>query len=319
MEGNDSSHLPDKQYLFPIPQKEKNPYQKKRFQREHEVVIKLTTEQQEILTLLISELFQDIHLVKSEDGKWVWCYCKYYGDINELDQVLEALKGKAITGLGESGGNRFLEFFVDIKSLPISGTFPTETKVRRRHGLLLYSLLAVGLSAFLIILYFSLLPLISSMSKPRENPLSMSHPSWNKFVFPQYQAGWSEIEREFGFNDQDMIDLFRQIKDVEKYSYGYGQMLNDLTIYPEIIRRALNILILKNIRTTNDLSFLLSELKPAFIWNHAFPDQQEGYYSNLEHSQFENRVIFVFYEDVLLKDDRFGQQLITKITSHPKP
>lgn len=62
----------------------------------HEIIIKFHAQQKSRIASLLSEFFYDIHFAQSEDGNWVWAYCRYSGDIGELDQKLYDLKTKGL-------------------------------------------------------------------------------------------------------------------------------------------------------------------------------------------------------------------------------
>jgi len=302
---------------LPILREEKNLIKQREYPNGHEIVIKFHAQQKGQIVSLLSELFYDIHFAQSEDGKWLWAYCKYNGDINELDQKLYTLRTKGLIGIGQGSENAILELFVDLKNFPIQRALQGPPKVKKNKAVP-YILFFIAMF-FIFASYSYLSPLIAffieskvqpSFSAKSEKSFNASHPSWNKFIFPRYQDKWMEIRENFGFNNQEMVEIFRRIKDIERYRYGSGQMLNDLTVYPEVIERALNILVLRNVKTTGDLDNLVNELKPKFTYSRAFPDEQNEYVNMLDNRQFNNMGILAFYEDVLQKEGRFTQELI---------
>ena len=73
-------------------------------------------------------------------------------------------------------------------------------------------------------------------------------------------------------------------------------------------------IVLKNVKDTEELKELFHDLELRFAYSQSFPDEEVGKYVNmLDGRQFGNMVILVFYGDALLAHEDFTNRLIIKI------
>jgi len=283
--------------------------------REHEAIFRFHASERDALFSLLKEAkFYNIRIAEIEGGDFLLAYCKYLGDIRELDREILKLKGRALLAIGERKDGGIFDFFVSFADIGPS-KFPISHKYKQRRYFLIF--LPVLLLIGVLFGWKTLLPKIISAVEVKnsirlEKPIT--YPSWNRFVFHEFQPAWLKIKRDYNMDDQEMIRLFKLIKDIPRYRISPGQQLNDLTIYPEIIDRALGLIVLKNVKGLKELEELFHYLEIKFIYAQSFPDEKAGKHLNmLDGRQFENLVILTFYEDVLLPNEDFTNMLITKI------
>ncbi|MBU1209078.1 MAG: hypothetical protein KKH04_19495 [Proteobacteria bacterium] len=284
----------------------------------HEVIIKFPwTSKASILELLQSS-FSDVKIAQAKDREYLLAHCLFQGHLKELDEHLRVLKSKAMLILGVKSEDGILEFFMEVEEMArpqllgkVEKTSPGFPHIKRLIPL--FILVAIFAGGILLVPKF--LQFVESRHAVSSINLAVKapKPSWNKFIAPERQGAWLEVQREFCLNDHLMLGLFKNIKDIERYRYGYGQLLNDLTIYPEIIKRALALIILKNIHNLDELSKLVEDLKLKYLYSRSFPDEKNGLYVNALDPKQDNMIILIFYEDVLLKKKDFAQMLIEGI------
>jgi len=281
----------------------------------HEVIIRFPRAQKQIILELLRSSFSEVKIVQNKTGQYLLAHCFFQGDLKRLDQELKALQSKAVVVCGEKSEEGILEFFIEISEIvrpqPLLGEVK---KPSQKFSPLIMLLLAAIFIGGGLWGGPKLLSLIESRMETRQitvhsiNPWTKAlSPSWNKFVIPQHQEGWLVFQREFRLSDKLMLELFKNIKDVGQY--GHGQLYNDLTIYPEVMSRAVGLLVLQNVRNFEDFSRLTEEIRLKYLYSRAFPDEEKEYVNALSPQQ-ENGIILSFYEDVLLKNQDFTKMLI---------
>lgn len=282
----------------------------------HEVVIKFSRAQKKLVVELLKEhRFGKVSIVRRE-GKDYFVYCQFAGDMQELDRQLKLLRSKALLSCGEeeNGKSSILEFFVDFKEL-LAGSSPLMQQAEKKRRILFLSVVALSMAVLLIMIAPKVLRQIKtkpvSVLNPRLIKSSPVYPAWNKFILPRHQQGWAELKKEFSLDESTMLEIFRKIKSTS-YS-GYSGIAKDLTLYPEIIKRALSMIILKDVKDVEELQKLGEDLKGKFVHGQPFPDQSERHYINvLDSRQSENMIVLSFYEHIT-KDPSFASFLINKI------
>ena len=288
----------------------------------HEAIIKFPHSQKAKIQELL-ENFPETRLIQSEDGR-SWVHCRFEGDIKKFHQELRELQSKAMVMCGEDSGEGMPEFFIEINQWsrpqqplnqlgkPLSWSWRVWQEKPPLFMLILAGIFILG------VLWGAprFLGLIASRMEAKQdvvgsvNPWGAPKPSWNKFVMRQYQERWLALQQEFGLSDRLMLELFKNIKNTGQY--GYGQIYNDLTIYPEIMRRALGIIVLQNVHNLEDFSGLVEELRLKYLYGQTFPDEDEQEkYPTLTPEG--NGIILVFYENVLFLKKEFTKILIGEL------
>jgi hypothetical protein len=284
----------------------------------HELIIKFRDIHKELIAeILKGHPFSKIKIVRKDQGEY-FAYCQFTGDIKELNNQLKALKTKALLSVGKQEGDKstILEFFVDFNELsPVIPVLPGP----KRKGNKAFIWTATLLGLFLLLLAANKLrPVIEkgltlSVPKAKITELSPARPAWNMFVLPRYQPGWLEVKKTFELDEITILECFKKIKSTG-YE-GHSGILNDLTKYPEIIKRALSLIILENVKDTNQLETMVQGLKSKFLRSQPFPDQANRDYAfinALDYGQTENAIVLTFYEHIL-KDTSFASFCIIKI------
>jgi hypothetical protein len=242
----------------------------------HELIIKFRDIHKELIVeLLKGHPFDNIKIVRKDHGEY-FAYCQFSGDIKELNKQLEALKTKALLSIGKQDRDKstVLEFFVDFNELPsvrpvLSGPH------RRRNKAFIWTAVFVGL-VLLALTANKVRPLIEKRLTPAAptqkgiEPLP-TRPAWNMFVLPRYQPGWLDVKQTFGLGESTMLRFLKKIKSTE--FEGHSGILSDLTEYPRIIKRALSLIILKNVKDANQLETMVQGLKATYLQSQPFPDQ----------------------------------------------
>jgi len=288
-----------------------------RLDKGHEVIFRFPARKSEpILSLLKEAHFNDMRIAEIEKGELLLVYCRYFGDIKELDKKLQGLKSRAILTIGERRDSGIFDFFMSFADITPSSKLLNPTKVNQRRYF--YIFLLVFLFMGVLFGWKTLLPKLASMIESKRpvrlEKLPVTYPLWNKFILPEFQLAWLKIKRDYNLDNKEMIGLFKLIKDIPAYRASAGQRLNDLTIYPEIIDRALGLLVLKNVKDLKELNKLFHDLELRFLYSQSFPDEKAGKYVNMfDASQFGNMIILSFYGDVLLANGDFTKRLLTRI------
>ncbi len=275
----------------------------------HEIIIKFDRAREELILELLKEQSFGGFKIFRKNKKDCFAYCQFSGDVQELDKQLKILKSKALLSYGEQEEKgTILEFFIDFdKFLPISAVL-SKSKERRKRLALHVSILIVVFLMAIVVLRYSIIKrsLIFSVPTSKIAQPVAAHPSWNMFILPRYQAGWIRVKKEFTLDEKTMRGLFKKIKSTGYQ--GYGQILNDLTEYPEIILRALQLIVLSNVKDFTQLQKLTTDLNEKFLRSLPFFDQSKN---PIGHKQFENLVIITFYKHIS-KDPSFVSFLVNK-------
>lgn len=295
----------------------------------HEVIFRFPASKRDLLFSLLKEAhFNDIRTTEIEGGELLLAYCRYVGDIKELDKRLQELKSRALLTIGEERDSGLFDFFMHFGDItpsmvlnqpePKSNQRRLKIKEKKLKIILIFSLFS-----FLFGVLFGWKTLLSRLvSKVETNAKDYvrlekppaTYSQWNRVIFPEFQPAWLKIKRDYNLEDREMIELFKLIKDMPSYKTSRGQCLNDLTIYPEIVDRALGLIVLKNVKDIEELKELFHDLELKFAYSQSFPDEEGGKYVNiLDGRQFGNMVILAFYGDALLAHEDFTNRLITKI------
>ncbi len=286
----------------------------------HEVVIKFPRAQKKSILELLKNSFSEIKVAQGKDSRYMLAHCLFQGQLQRLDQELRVLQSKAILICGEKSEGGMLEFFMELGEIArprLLGGLEKTPQHFRSEKLVLYLVLAGVFATGVFLLAPSFFKLMESKMESRQqvavrNPWTKApNPSWNKFVMPQHQGAWLAVQAEFNLSDKLMLELFPNIKDVGHY--GYGRIWNDLTVYPEIMERALGLIVLKNIRSPDDLTRLTKDLKTRYLYSRPFPDEKQNQDVNMRDFRSGNGIILVFYEDVLLKKKDFCKILIGEV------
>jgi len=290
----------------------------------HEVVIKFPRGQKElILDLLQKHSFVDVKQTISRDG-YCFAYCLYNGDIRELDTQLKDLESKALLSIGErtEGENTFLEFFLPSGDLLPASHIPVRTQPGKmeRMGNLIYTVIFLILTFVAGIAFNGYLPITKiaaslTSSSPSLATESVANipiipASWGKYVAPECQPAWWRIKKDLFLDGTIMTRLFERIKSTD--DSGYSRTLDDLTIYPETIRRALDLVVFQNVKDFDQLQALINELKSRYFYSQSFPDQSKTFINASDRSQSGNAVILAFYR-VILKDPTFASSLLNNL------
>jgi len=287
----------------------------------YEVIFRFSaTKRGRISSLLEEAHFNDVRITEIEGGELLLAYCRYVGDIKELDKRLQELKSRALLTIGEERDNGFFDFFMHFENTaPFRALNRPEPERNQRRYFFIF--LSVFLFIGVLFGWKTLLPrrLVSKVETDAKDHVRLEKPpvtysQWNRVIFPEFQPAWLKIKRDYSLEDREMTELFKLIKDMPSYKTSRGQRLNDLTIYPEIIDRALGLIVLKNVKDTEELKELFHDLELRFAYSQSFPDEEVGKYVNmLDGRQFGNMVILVFYGDALLAHEDFTNRLIIKI------
>ncbi|KAF0122939.1 MAG: hypothetical protein FD151_537 [bacterium] len=288
--------------------------------RGHEVIFRFPAGKREHISSLLKEAhFNDVRITEIEGGELLLAYCRYVGDIKELDKRLQELKSRALLTIGEERDSGLFDFFMHFEdTAPFRALNPPEPERNQRRYFFIF--LSVFLFICVLFGWKTLLPrLVSKVETDAKDYVRLEKPpttysQWNRVIFPEFQPAWLKIKRDYNLEDREMIELFKLIKDMPSYKTSRGQCLNDLTIYPEIVDRALGLIVLKNVKDIEELKELFHDLELKFAYSQSFPDEEGGKYVNiLDGRQFGNMVILAFYGDALLAHEDFTNRLITKI------
>ncbi|MBI4618901.1 MAG: hypothetical protein HY739_01855 [Desulfobacterales bacterium] len=286
----------------------------------HEVIFRFSAGKREHISSLLKEAhFHDVRITEIEGGQLLLAYCRYVGDIKELDKRFQGLKSRALLTIDEERDSGLFDFFMHFGDITPSMVLnqPEPKRNQRRYFFIFLSVfLFIGILFGWKTLFPRLVSKVETNAKDyvRLEKPPITYPQWNRVIFPKFQPVWLKIKRDFNLEDREMIELFKLIKDIPRYKTSAGQRLNDLTIYPEIIDRALGLIVLKNVKDVEELKKLFRDLELRLAYSQSFPDEEVGKYVNmLDGRQFGNLVILAFYGDVLLAHEDFTNRLITKI------
>lgn len=290
----------------------------------YEVIVKFHKDGRPVIETFLLAHMVSVSISQTENPQVLFAYCHFKGDIKILESKLAALRQSAMVILGDKE-EKFLDFFVALRQLsqplprlllPLgrSGVLPAFIKPEWLRGFLL----ALGFLGLFVIwqgynfLSGSISPRVNSppLSSPPPTPIIVSQ--WSLYVLPEYHQVWLEVKKKHGLSDEMMINLFRTIKQIDKY--GPGHQLRDLTIYPEAIDRSLGLIILKDVGDVETLRALYQTLGGYYLYSKSLPDDPESRMGISLFANFNDYLVLTFFEQ-LLKEPRkaFTERLIQEL------
>ncbi len=289
----------------------------------HEVFIKFPRAKEGlIIELLQNHSFVGVKVIR-RDG-YCFAHCMFDGDIRELDIQLKDLKSEALLNIGkrEEDKSIFLEFFLPSGDFWPAGHIPSGAEAGRKEKAvsLIYTIAFLILAFWVGIAFNSYLPITNIAASLTSSSSSLSAESvvdipvvpaiWEEYISPKHQLAWWEIKKELMLDEAIMVQLFSRIKSTD--DSGHRRSLNDLTIYPETIKRALDLFISQNVKNLSQLDTLCRELKTRYFYSQSFPDQSVTFSNASDPGQSGNSVILAFYR-VVLKDPTFASSLLNNL------
>ncbi len=298
----------------------------------YEILVKFQRKAWPVLQQLLESAFEDINITETKDEEILLAYCKFYGNLQELDRRLEELQQSALVGLGDPQEAKLLNFFITLRDVANRSSGPlkkrssvhvTGLSPSWRKPLAILVLAGVGL---FVASQIGVLPRPSPPKAPGPlpQPLERVQPSvlqWQPYVEPAYHKDWFAVQEKYKLSDKTMLDLFHLIKRIDAYNPGHS--LSDLTRYPKAVDRAMGLLILKGVTDVTGLRAFLLTLQAYFASGIPFPDEPEsltetryGALATLDKT-FAQRIILAFYEQLLGSNNAFTKRLLQELHRLP--
>lgn len=291
----------------------------------YEVIVKFHPDGRELVETFLRANMARVTVSKTLNPDVLLAYCLFYGDVKRLDRTLAALRQSAMVILGDKREN-FLDLFVALRpgaqesrESPEPSTPPRGFRLRNLPAGKWLGGFLLGLAVAFLWQGYGALSAKLSRIVHSPSPFSASAteavPEWSAYISPEFHGAWLAVQRAHGLTDGSMIDLFRRIKAIELYDPGHP--FRDLTIYPQGVNRALNLIILEDITGPSALQAAVKELEGRFAHWRPFPDRRRGsgrMALSDPGSVTQDNVVLVFFHELLNpRNKQFSEGLIGEL------